>query len=334
MSARLILVPLKFIDHRRTIMSYNLAPRAPQDTIIQPRTLNFGGQLLDLSIPIVMGIANLTPDSFYAKSRVQALDDLGHRAQAIFDEGGSIIDLGAYSTRPGAEDVPEEIERQRLEPALRLLRDAFPSLPISVDTFRGSIARWAVKEHGVGMINDISGGQIDPSMFDSVADLGVPYILMHMRGTPATMAQYTDYTDLAVDILDYLAERVTQLREHGVHDVIIDPGFGFSKTLEQNYELMTALPRLKATLRLPILVGISRKSMIYKALGTSPEESLNGTTILNTYSLLGGADILRVHDVRAAAECITLLERLRASERPESSTIEHWVRSPYPSTTR
>lgn len=323
-----ILVPLRIIDHRRTIMSYNLAPRTPQDTIRQPRTLNLGGRLLDLSTPIVMGIANLTPDSFYAKSRVQALDELGHRAQSIIDEGGSIIDLGAYSTRPGADEVPEELERKRLEPALRLLRDNFPNLPVSVDTFRGSIARWAVLEYGARMINDVSGGQIDPTMFDSVADLGVPYILMHMRGTPATMAQHTDYTDLMVDILDYLVERVTQLRERGVHDIIIDPGFGFSKTLKQNYELMTALPRLKSALRLPMLVGISRKSMIYRALGTSPEESLNGTTILNTYSLLGGADILRVHDVRAAVECIHLTERLKASECPEGSHVEHWERSP------
>ncbi len=277
-----------------------------------------------------MGIVNLTPDSFYAESRVQGLSALRARIESIRSEGGSIVDVGAYSTRLGAAPVSAQEERERLAPALRLMREEYPDMPVSVDTFRADIARWAVEEYGVAMINDVSGGELDPDMFATMGKLGVPYILMHMRGTPETMASMTEYDDLVLDILDYFIERVARLRDLGVLDIVIDPGFGFSKTLEQNYQLMAQMPKLKEALELPLLVGISRKSMIYRALGITPEESLNATSILNTYSLLHGADILRVHDVRAAVECVELTERLRSYETAEAPVL-HYYRGDAPS---
>lgn len=285
---------------------------------MRKRTLNLGGKLMSLETPVVMGIVNLTPDSFYATSRVQEEDALRQRVATIVHQGGGIVDLGAYSTRPGATPVSAEQERERLRPALRLLRDEYPEVPVSVDTFRADIARWAVEEYGVAIINDVSGGELDHDMYATVARLDVPYVLMHMRGTPETMASLTQYDDLVIDILDYFIDRVARLHDLGAHDIIIDPGFGFSKTLEQNYELLTALPRFGEALELPLLVGISRKSMIYRTLDITPEESLNGTSILNTYSLLHGADILRVHDVREAVECIRLVECLQRASCPES----------------
>lgn len=260
-----------------------------------------------------MGIINLTPDSFYAGSRAQSGSALRSRLEQVAEQGAAIVDLGAYSTRPGAQEVSPREERERLMPALRLLRDEYPQVPVSVDTFRAEVARWAVEEYGAALINDVSGGALDGEMFATVAQLKVPYVLMHMRGTPQTMNQLTQYTDLLVDVLDYFVERVGRLRDLGVHDIIIDPGFGFAKTADQGFELMAGMRRLKEALGLPLLVGISRKSMIYRTLGVDPEGSLNGTSVLNTYSLMQGADILRVHDVRAAVECIELVERLKAS---------------------
>ena len=276
------------------------------------KTLNLNGQLVSLDQPLVMGILNVTPDSFYADSRKEGEAAIDARIQQILAEGGDLIDLGGYSSRPDAAEVTPEEEMRRLEVALRVLNRHYPDVPVSVDTFRSAIARRCVEEFGVALINDISGGELDPMMFDTVAALHVPYILMHMRGTPKTMQQLCDYTDLLEDILRYFARKVEQLRLLGVNDIILDPGFGFSKTLEQNYTLMAHLDEFHA-FDLPLLVGISRKSMIYKLLGGSPAESLNGTTVLNTFALLHGAHILRVHDVQAAVEARRIVRQLHES---------------------
>lgn len=292
-------------------------------------TLNVGGRLLDLSTPQIMGIVNVTPDSFYAASRVAGEKALRQRFEQIRQEGGSLIDLGAYSSRSGAEVVSPEDERERLRPALRLLREEYPEFVVSVDTFRSEIARFAVEEYGAHIINDISGGTLDSEMFATVARLQVPYILMHMRGTPETMQSLCSYQDVGLEVLDFFVQRSEELKAMGLHDLIIDPGFGFAKTLEQNYQLMAYMPRLVEALGLPLLVGISRKSMIYKLLGTSPEESLTGTTALNMYALMQGAHILRVHDVRAAAETLLLYQKLQEQSPSTENTIWHYSRSPY-----
>lgn len=273
------------------------------------KTLNMKGRLVSLSTPLVMGILNVTPDSFYAGSRKQTEAAIEERIQTILNEGGEVIDIGGYSSRPDATEVSPEEEMNRLSFALKILNRQYPDALVSVDTFRASVARRCVEEYGVAMINDISGGEIDPEMFSTVAALRVPYIMMHMRGTPQTMQQYTDYDDLVGDIMKYFAEKVQQLNLLGVNDIILDPGFGFSKTLEQNYELMRRLSEF-SLFELPLLVGISRKSMIYRFLGGTPAESLNGTTVLNTYALLHGADILRVHDVREAVEAVKICRQL------------------------
>lgn len=283
------------------------------------RTLNLSGRLYDLSQPLVMGIVNVTPDSFYPESRVQGETALRQRLETIVAEGGDLVDLGAYSSRPGADEVSAEEEMLRLAPALKILRDEYPELPVSVDTFRSSVARWAVEEYGVSMINDISGGTLDEAMARTIAELQVPYVLMHMRGTPQTMQSMTQYDDVATAVADFLIERVGQLYELGVHDLIIDPGFGFGKTLEQNYELLSQLPQLKSTLGLPLLVGLSRKSMIYRLLEISSQEALNGTSVLHTLCLERGADILRVHDVLEARQCVRLVEQLRRSSKHNAS---------------
>lgn len=292
-------------------------------------TLNVGGRLLDLSTPQIMGIVNVTPDSFYAASRVAGEKALRQRFEQIRQEGGSLIDLGAYSSRAGAEVVSPEDERERLRPALRLLREEYPEFVVSVDTFRSEIARFAVEEYGAHIINDISGGTLDSEMFATVARLQVPYILMHMRGTPETMQSLCSYQDVGLEVLDFFVQRSEELKAMGLHDLIIDPGFGFAKTLEQNYQLMAYMPRLVEALGLPLLVGISRKSMIYKLLGTSPEESLTGTTALNMYALMQGAHILRVHDVRAAAETLLLYQKLQEQSPSTENTIWHYSRSLY-----
>jgi len=273
------------------------------------QTLNIKGELISLEEPLVMGILNVTPDSFYEGSRKQTETDIRNRIEEILQEGGRIIDLGGYSSRPDAQDVSPEEEMERLCLALRILRDEYPKAMVSVDTFRADIARRCVEEYGAAIINDISGGELDAAMFPTIADLHIPYIIMHMRGTPKTMQQHCDYQNLTADILLYFSKKIEQLHLMGVNDVIIDPGFGFSKTLEQNYELMRHLADF-SLFEKPLLVGISRKSMIYKLLGGTPAESLNGTTVLNTYALLNGANILRVHDVKAAVEAVRIFKQL------------------------
>lgn len=275
------------------------------------KMLNIKGNLVSLDTPAVMGILNVTPDSFYAASRQRGETDIERRIETILSEGGAWIDVGGYSSRPDAEDVSPEEEKRRLEPALRLLRDRYPEVPVSLDTFRAEVARWGVEEYGVALINDISGGELDEAMFRTVAGLRVPYLLMHMRGTPRTMQRHTDYADLMEEVMLYFARKVRELRLLGVNDIILDPGFGFSKTLEQNYRLMSHLEEF-AVFELPLLVGVSRKSMIYRLLDATPEESLNGTTVLNTFALLHGADILRVHDVRQAVEAVRIVRQLKA----------------------
>ncbi|MDR1779884.1 MAG: dihydropteroate synthase [Tannerella sp.] len=272
------------------------------------KSLNVKGRLLTLDKPVVMGILNVTPDSFYDRSRVLTDEAIRLRIDEIIGEGGTIIDLGGYSSRPDAAEVTAAEEMARLKPALACLRNDYPDAIVSVDTFRPDIARQAVEEYGVAIVNDISGGSSE--MFDAVADLRVPYILMHSRGTPQTMRHLTDYDDLMEEIMLFFAEKVQTLRLAGVNDVIIDPGFGFAKSLEQNYELMRALPEFDA-FDCPLLVGISRKSMIYKLLDATPDESLIGTAALNTFAALNGADILRVHDVKAAVDIIKITEKLK-----------------------
>ena len=273
------------------------------------QTLNIKGELISLEEPLVMGILNVTPDSFYEGSRKQTETDIRNRIEEILQEGGAIIDLGGYSSRPDDQDVSPEEEMERLCLALRILRDEYPKAMVSVDTFRADIARRCVEEYGAAIINDISGGELDAAMFPTIADLHIPYIIMHMRGTPKTMQQHCDYQNLTADILLYFSKKIEQLHLMGVNDVIIDPGFGFSKTLEQNYELMRHLADF-SLFEKPLLVGISRKSMVYKLLGGTPTESLNGTTVLNTYALLNGANILRVHDVKAAVEAVRIFKQL------------------------
>ena len=280
---------------------------------MKEKSINLNGRLLSLKSPVIMGILNVTPDSFYAGSRQADEAAVAQRIETILAEGGAIVDIGGYSSRPDAAEVTEEEEWQRIKPALKRMQRDFPEVPVSVDTFRSAIARRAVEEYGTAMINDISGGMLDARMFETIALLQVPYILMHMRGTPQTMQQHTDYDDLMEDIMLYFAQKVRALRQLGVNDVILDPGFGFAKTLEQNYELMRSLSEFSIHFETPLLVGISRKSMIYKLLNATPEDSLNGTTVLNTYALLNGADILRVHDVKAATETIEIVKRLMQS---------------------
>lgn len=275
--------------------------------------ININGKLLDLSTPLVMGILNVTPDSFYSGSRKQSEAEIAERALQILTEGGSIIDIGGQSTAPSAPLHSAREEFERVEPALKLIRKEFPDTILSIDTFYSEVAKQAVEKYGVNIINDISGGQIDDNMFETVARLNVPYILMHMRGTPQTMQQFTDYDNFIQDIMYYFSERIAKLNLLGVNDIIIDPGFGFSKTTEQNYRLMAYLKYFD-TFDVPILVGISRKSMIYKLLGCTAQESLNGTSVLNTFSLLSGANILRVHDVKAAVECVKIVDKIKQSE--------------------
>ncbi|TVR40949.1 MAG: dihydropteroate synthase [Cryomorphaceae bacterium] len=255
-----------------------------------------------------MGILNATPDSFYEGSRTQSLNHAVERAGRMWELGADFIDIGGYSTRPGAEVVQEAEEHQRVIPLVRSLKDAFPDIRISVDTFRASVAEAAV-EAGAAMINDVSGGTLDHKMFETVARLGVPYVLTHMRGTPQTMTGLTEYKDLGADIIRDLSAKLQQLRELGVHDVLIDPGFGFAKTAAQGFYLLKNLHIFKV-LKCPLLVGVSRKSMIWRTLGITPEESLNGTTVLHTVALMHGAHVLRVHDAKEAAEAIRLLAAL------------------------
>lgn len=271
-------------------------------------TINCKGTLIDFGIPRVMGILNLTPDSFYDGGRNKTEAEQLSHAERMLAEGATFIDVGAYSSRPGAVNISEEEELQRILPIVKLLVKEFPEVLLSIDTFRSSVARQCI-EAGAAIINDISGGNLDSRMLKTVAELQVPYILMHMRGTPKNMTKLNTYEDLVQDILFYFSQRIAEARELGINDLIIDPGFGFSKNIDQNFELMSRL-ELFRILGLPLLSGISRKSMIYKSLGITPDEALNGTTILNSISLLKGAHILRVHDVKEAMECIQLTSKI------------------------
>lgn len=264
-------------------------------------TLNLRGRLLELREPQIMGILNVTPDSIYSDSRTPDEAHITDRVRQMMDEGADMIDIGGYSSRPGADDVTPEEEMDRLRRGLRIVRKLYPEVPVSVDTFRADVARMCIEEEGADIINDISGGMMDRQMFRTVARLDVPYILMHMQGTPATMQVAPHYDNLRREVMLYFAERIDRLCQMGAKDIIVDPGFCFGKTLEHNYELMNHLEDF-AVFNLPLLVGISRKSMIYKLTGGTPQTSLNGTTVLNTISLVKGAHILRVHDVKAAAE--------------------------------
>lgn len=269
--------------------------------------INCKGELICFDTPKVMGILNITPDSFYAQSRTTPAEVL-RKAEQMLEEGATFVDIGGYSSRPNAQEVSPQEELQRVVPVVEALVKHFPDIRISVDTFRAKVARESL-EAGACIINDISAGQIDPAIWEVVAHYQVPYIAMHMRGTPQTKHTYTEYDQLTKDILYYFSQVKDKARQLRINDLIIDPGFGFSKTLAQNYELMQQLALFKA-LECPILVGISRKTMIYKLLDTTPETALNGTTVLNTFALLHGADILRVHDVKEAVECVKIVGEL------------------------
>lgn len=274
------------------------------------RYINANGQLMDLSHPRVMGILNITPDSFYADSRKQTEKDIIARIHQILDEGGDFIDIGAYSSRPDASDVSPKEEMERLKYGLEILRNECPEAVVSVDTFRADVAKMCVEKYGVALINDIAAGQMDPEMFSTIAQLKVPYIMMHMQGTPQNMQKNPHYDNPVKEIILYFAEKIEKLRASGVKDLIIDPGFGFGKTLAHNYEILDKLEELQM-FQLPILIGVSRKSMVYKLLGGGPEDALNGTTALHAIALMKGARILRVHDVKAATETVRIFQALK-----------------------
>ena len=278
-----------------------------KDTFFRKKaTLNARGTLIDLSSPKVMGIINLTPDSFFAGSRKQNIDDVLQQAENMLNDGAVFLDLGAYSSRPGADDISVQEETDRLLPAVEAIVSRFPDAVLSIDTFRSKVAEAALNA-GAHIINDISGGQLDGDMFSTVARLQVPYILMHMKGTPQNMQQQAHYQDVFTEVYDYFVDKYYQLKQLGVHDVIIDPGFGFAKKPEHSYALMARLTEFDM-LQLPVLVGISRKKMIYGLLGGTAIDALNGTTALNTIALTKGANILRVHDVKETVEAVKIWE--------------------------
>ncbi len=273
------------------------------------KTLLVRGKLIDLSIrPLIMGILNVTPDSFYDGGKYLTPDDIVRRAASMLENGADIIDIGGYSSRPGAENIPVEEETARVSRALKIIKKEFPESIVSVDTFRSQVARIAAAE-GADIINDISGGELDEKMFETIAELKLPYILMHMKGSPATMSKLNQYDNLIGDILQYFQEKLNRLNELGVRDIIIDPGIGFSKNSLQNFHLIRQLDIFSA-LNLPVLLGVSRKSFIYKTLNVSQEEALNGTTIVNTIGLSKNISIIRVHDVREAQQIISLLQKI------------------------
>jgi dihydropteroate synthase len=275
------------------------------------KTLNLNGRLTILDKPMVMGILNVTPDSFYDGGKYSNTDQILKQTERMLGEGADLIDVGGYSSRPGATDIPAEEEKMSVLNAIRSILKHFPDTLISVDTFRSPVAKLAVNE-GAAMINDISAGELDPMMFAVVSDLKVPYVAMHMRGTPQTMSKLTHYTDLIGELIDYLQQKIARLHTLGVKDIIIDPGFGFAKTREQNFQILNHLDELQILGR-PILAGLSRKSMIWKTLEQRPEDALNGTTALNAIAVLKSASILRVHDVKEAVEVVKLLEQLKAN---------------------
>ena len=277
-------------------------------------SINIKGKLHYFHNPWVMGIVNVTPDSFYADSRTFDSQSIYNRIANLIEQGADAIDIGGYSSRQGAADVSAQEEYSRLASALEIIRKHFPDTIVSIDTFRADVARKCVIDWQADIINDISGGIADPEMWNTVAELKVPYILMHMRGTPKTMQSLCDYSDVTADVIKDLADKTDKMRQLGIADIIIDPGFGFAKTLEQNYTLMSELQEFKR-LDMPLLVGISRKSMIYKALDIKPENALNGTTVLNTIALAKGADILRVHDVKEAKEAVKITKLINENSR-------------------
>lgn len=276
-------------------------------------TININGQLLDLSTPKVMGIVNLTPDSFFEGSRAQTDMQVAKRVRLLLTEGADILDVGAYSSRPGADDLPVEEEMRRLREGLSVLRKEAPNAIVSVDTFRADVAKMCIQEYGVAIINDISGGDLDSNMFSTIARAHVPYIIMHMQGTPHNMQQAPYYEDVLKEVMLHLADKVKTLQDMKVNDIILDPGFGFGKTQAHNFELLAHLNEFDI-FQLPLLVGVSRKSMIYKTLGITPAEALNGTTALHTIALSKGANILRVHDVKEAVETIRLWQNVEQYE--------------------
>ena len=273
-------------------------------------TINCKGKLVDLSKPKVMGILNITPNSFFDGGKYTSDDEIIAKVEKMLNEGATFIDVGAYSSKPSAEYVSEEEELNRILPVVKLLVNKFPDILLSIDTFRSKVASACI-ENGAAIINDISAGNLDDKMLGIIAQYQVPYIMMHMRGTPQTMQSLTNYEDIIKEILFYFSEKIRQARSLGINDLIVDPGFGFAKTIEQNYGVMQKM-QLLHHLELPILIGISRKSMIYRTLEISADEALNGTTFLNTFALTKGAHILRVHDVAAAVECVKLFEKLNA----------------------
>lgn len=290
------------------LLSYRM-----KKTMKTPLYINVNGRLMDLSEPQVMGILNVTPDSFYAGSRSETEKDIVQRLHQIIDEGASIIDIGGYSSRPNAEHISAEEEMNRLRNGLEIIRKHSPNAVVSADTFRADVAKMCVEEYGVAIINDISAGQMDETMFSTIAQLGIPYIIMHMKGTPQDMQMNPQYDHFLKEIFYYFSEKVQKLKDLGVKDIILDPGFGFGKTLEHNYELMNHLEEF-SLFELPLLAGVSRKSMIYKLLGTTPEEALNGTTALHTIALLKGTNILRVHDVKEAVESIKIVQKMKDNQ--------------------
>jgi dihydropteroate synthase len=281
-----------------------------KDTLFyNKQTIACRGKIIDIEQPIVMGILNVTPDSFYDGGHYTDKKTIAIRVKQILDEGAAIIDIGGYSSRPGAEEITEKEELQRIAVALGCIQEQYPEAVVSVDTFRAGIAQEVIEKYNVDIINDISGGSIEPEIIDVVASHNVPYITMHMQGTPQSMQQNPVYKDVVKDVLDYFVKRVWSLRDKGIKDIIIDPGFGFGKTIDQNYQLLAGLDVFQS-LELPILAGLSRKSMIYKYLNTTPEEALTGTIALNLIALQKGASILRVHDVRQAMETISIYKKV------------------------
>ena len=281
-----------------------------KDTFLyRKRTLNLGGKLVDLTVPSVMGILNITPDSFFKGSRVETITAALNRVEDFLESGANFIDVGAYSSRPGAIDITVEEELQRLIPVIENISKRFPEAMLSVDTFRSKVAKLAI-EAGAHMVNDISAGSLDENMFQTIAALNVPYIIMHMKGTPQNMQELAQYSNISIEVSNYFSAKIAKLHALGVKDIIIDPGFGFAKSIDDNYELLQHLEDLQI-FGLPILVGVSRKGMIHKFLNTKPAEALNGTTVVNTIALLKGANILRVHDVKEASECVRLVQKMQ-----------------------
>lgn len=286
------------------------------------RSIRIKDKLYDFEEPKVMGILNVTPDSFYAGSRVGS--EAASRASEMLADGADILDIGGYSSRPGAEDISSEREYDRLAPALEAIRSEHPEAIISVDTFRADVARKTVENFAVDIINDISGGTLDPEMRDTVAALGTPYILMHMRGTPATMQQMCRYDDVVADVLSELAFKTDDFRQAGVHDIIVDPGFGFAKTIEQNYSLLAALNLFHET-GCPVLAGISRKSMLFKPLGIAPDDAGPATVAVHSMALMLGADIIRVHDVRPAVQSVKIFKMLKEANNGEIPSLNSFM---------